>query len=180
MTDGSWCIPDRHRVVDRGGHPGQGPTSTHTSARPGTSPCVHHLAFHRIVLWTANISPVNTAVVLHCGAPAQAPSESAGSVAAGSVAAGSAVVALAVAEPVAGGSVAVGDGETLVPPPDAGPEVASGSARPAVRWPAKRTVNRVNSNGACDTVLHTPEVVIWLGSAHGRSRLTDQNVNRAR
>ena len=32
---------------------------------------------------------------------------------------------------------------------------------------------------ACGTLLHVPEVVLWLGSGHCRSRLTDQYVYRA-
>jgi hypothetical protein len=46
--------------------------------------------------------------------------------------------------------------------------------------PANRAVNRVKAQSACGTLLQVPDVVLWLGSGHWRSRLTDQNVYRAR
>jgi hypothetical protein len=42
--------------------------------------------------------------------------------------------------------------------------------------PANRAVYLVNSHAVWGTLLHVPEVVLWLGSAHCRSRLTDQYV----
>ena len=46
--------------------------------------------------------------------------------------------------------------------------------------PANRAVNFVNSQSVCGTLLHVPDVVVWFGSGHCRSRLTDQYVYRAR
>jgi hypothetical protein len=45
--------------------------------------------------------------------------------------------------------------------------------------PANRAVYFVNSHAVCGTLLHVPDVVLWFGSAHCRSRLTDQYVYRA-
>ena len=72
----------------------------------------------------------------------------------------------------ADGSFTRGGDERL----DCGP----GAGRSGTLAPPNRAVNLVNSHGVCATVLHTPDVVLWLGSAHGRSRFTDQNVNRSR
>ena len=46
--------------------------------------------------------------------------------------------------------------------------------------PAKRAVYFVNSHAVCGTLLQVPDVVLWFGSAHWRSRVTDQYVYRAR
>ena len=55
-----------------------------------------------------------------------------------------------------------------------------GAGRFGTFAPPKRAVNLVNSHGDCATVLQTPDVVPWFGSAHDRSRFTDQKVNRSR